>query len=159
MTLWVICGAGRGVGKTHLAQRLGQVLPNAVYAKCGHHQAQAGKPTNFFNTEEQLAAFLASVAESRDHFVVESNGLARRGEGDIVVFVDGIDGHTNVRSDADVLRAQAHLRVCPGAACVRDWQKVLRSKLANEKLSGAVCEVLREHTEAQACRLLPQGDT
>ena len=158
MTLWVICGAGRGVGKTHLAQRLGQVLPNAVYAKCGHGQAQAGKPTSFFNTEEQLAAFLASVAESREHIVVESNALARRGEGDIVVFVDGIDGHTNVRSDADVLRAQAHLCVCPGA-CVRDWQKVLRSKLANERLSGAVCEILTEHTEARFASLIPQGDT
>ena len=35
-TVWVICGAERGVGKTHLGSRLCEVLPEAVYVKRGH---------------------------------------------------------------------------------------------------------------------------
>jgi len=143
MTLWVICGAGRGVGKTHLAQRLCNLLPNSVYAKCGHGQPQAGKPTNFFNTESQLAAFIEQCGASYDHIVVESNAWARHGQGDIIIFVDNIRGQTDVRSDTDLLRSQSHLWVYPGAS-VRDWKRVLRCKLRDGHLCEAVCEVLAE---------------
>jgi len=141
--LWVICGAGRSVGKTHLAQRLCEILPNSVYAKCGHGQRQPDKPANFFNTEEDLAAFIEQSAGTYEHIIVESNGRARRGEGDIIIFVDAIHGQTNVRSDADLLRSQAHLRVCAGAS-VREWRHVLRGKLPNRDLREAVCDVLAE---------------
>ncbi len=141
--LWVICGAGHGVGKTHLAQRLCKVLPNSVYAKCGHGQRQPGKPANFFNTEEDLAAFIRQCAGTYDHVVAESNGWARRGEGDIIIFVEGTCGQTDVRSDVEVLRSQAHLRV-GASASVHDWRRVLRRKLLDTDLREAVCEVLVE---------------
>ena len=141
--LWVICGAGRGVGKTHLAQRLCEVLPNSVYAKCGHGQRQAGKPANFFTTEEDLAAFIEQCAETYDHIMAESNGRARRGEGDIIIFIDGIRRQTDIRSDVDLLRSQAHLRV-GASASNRQWRRVLRGKLPDRSLREAVCEVLSE---------------
>ncbi len=141
--LWVICGTGRGVGKTHLAQRLCEVLPDSVYAKCGHGQRQAGKPANFFNTEEDLAAFIEQCAGTYEHIVVECNGWARRGEGDIIIFVDGIRRQTDVRSDVDLLRSAAHLRV-GASASVHQWRRVLRRKLADRGLREAVCEVLAE---------------
>ena len=141
--LWVICGAGRGVGKTHLAQRLCEVLPNSVYVKCGHSQRQPGKPPNFFNAEEDLAAFIEQCAGTYEHIVAESNGRARRGEGDIVIFVDGARRQTDVRSDVEVLRSQAHLWV-GASASVHDWRRVLRRKLPDRGLCEAVCEVLAE---------------
>ncbi len=141
--LWVICGAGRGVGKTHLAQRLCEVLPNSVYAKCGHGQRQPGKPANFFNNDEDLAVFIQQCAGTYDHIVAESNGRARRGEGDVIIFVEGTHCQTDVRSDADLLRTRAHLRV-GASASARDWRRVLRRKLPNGDLREAVCEVLTE---------------
>ena len=141
--LWVICGAGRGVGKTHLAQRLCEVLPNSVYAKCGHGQPQVGKPTNFFSSEEELAAFIEQYAVTYDHIVVESSGRARRGEGDIIIFVGSIRGQTDVRSDVDLLRSQAHVSVCSGAS-VRDWERCLSRKLSDRRLCTAVCDALAE---------------
>ncbi len=141
--LWVICGAGRGVGKTHLAQRLCEVLPNSVYAKCGHGQVKAGKPVNFFNTEEQLTAFVQQCRASYDHILVESNAWARRGHGDIIIFLDAMHGQTDVRSDVELLRSQAHLWLYSGASLC-DWQRVLRGKLGDRCLCQAVCEVLTE---------------
>ncbi len=142
-TLWVICGAGRGVGKTHLAERLCEVLPNSVYAKRGHGPPQAGKPTNFFNTEEELTGFIEQCTPTYDHIVVESNARARRAQGDIIIFVDGIRGKTDVRADADLLRSQSHLWVYPGAS-VRDWQRFLRPQLSDSRLREAVCKALAE---------------
>ncbi len=141
--LWVICGAGRGVGKTHLAQRLCEVLPNSVYAKCGHGQPQVGKPANFFNTEEELATFIAQQSGGHQHIVIESNAWARRGAGDMVIFLDAIRGQTDVRSDADLLRSEADLWVYPGAS-VRDWEPVLRGKLPDGRLCQAICDLLAE---------------
>ena len=48
--VWVICGAGGGVGKTTLAQKLCKILPGSVYAKCGHSPAKSGKPENVSST-------------------------------------------------------------------------------------------------------------
>ncbi len=141
--LWVICGAGRGVGKTHLAQQLCEVLPNSIYAKCGHGQRQPEKPANFFTTEEDLTAFIGQCTGTYDHIVVESNRWARRGEGDIVILVDGTRRQADVRSDVDLLRSQAHLRV-GASALVRQWRRVLRRKLPDRSLREAVCEVLAE---------------
>ncbi len=145
MTLtWVICGAGRHVGKTRLAQRLCAVLPDAVYAKQGCSIRKAGKPANFFRTKPELLSFLDACRKTHDHIVVESNELARAGEGDIVIFVEGIPGQTDFRADADLLRSKSHLRVGPGASS-GDWEAVLRNRLDSAGLCEAVCGVLAEH--------------
>ena len=135
MTTWVICGAGRGVGKTHLARRLCEILPGAVYAKCGHGTPEPGGPENFFRTKAKLDAFLASLRESVQHVVVESGAMAREGEGDVIIFLDGIDAVTDVRDDVGQLRANAHVKVSTGVA-VRDWKRALRGKVAEAARSG-----------------------
>jgi FdhD protein len=144
MTLtWVICGAGRGVGKTRLAQKLCEVLPDAVYAKQGHGEKRPEKPDNFFHTDEELAAFVAANRGRHEHIVVESNELAREGEGDFIIFVDGIPGLTDCRPDADLLRSKAHMHTGPDAS-TRDWGRVLKHRLRSDKLCAAVCEVLAD---------------
>lgn len=145
MTLtWVICGAGRRVGKTHLAERLCEVLPNAAYAKQGHGAKKPGKPENLFHTDAELAAFINSRAATCEHVVVESNELARQGRGDLIIFIDGIPGETDYRDDVDRLRSQSHLQVTSSAS-VADWQKTLGDKLGSSELCDAVCDVLAEH--------------
>ena len=148
-TVWVVCGAGRGVGKTHLAQRLCEVLPEATCAKCGRGQPKSDRPANFFGTQKQLAAFIASARRSHGHIVIESNAWARSGEGDIVIYVDAIEGdmnvrrETNVRSDARALQAKSHLQVTKDASA-GDWETALAGKLSDPALCEAVCGVLAE---------------
>jgi FdhD protein len=145
MTLtWVICGAGRRVGKTHLAERLCEVLPNAVYAKKGCGTKTPGKPANFFHSDDELEAFVEACCGVYDHVVVESNRMAHEGRADAIIFVDGIPGETDYRDDVDLLRSRSHLHVTPSAV-VADWQKTLRDKLGAGELCDAVCEVLAEH--------------
>ena len=92
--VWAICGASRGVGKTHLALRLCEALPRAVYVKCGHGPRQEGKPGHYVTSEAELEAFLAQHA-----------GHARR--------VAGID-----LSDIQIDLARRHLadRISAGTA-------------------------------------------
>jgi FdhD protein len=149
MTLtWVICGAGRQVGKTHLALRLCEILPNSVYAKQGHGEKHPDKPANFFHTDEELAAFIDHSGRSCDHIVIESNELAREGAGDIVIFIDGIPGRTDFRDDVDLLRSRSHLQITFGASHAA-WENVIGSKLNSPELCRAVCEAL----VAQQCNL------
>ncbi len=143
MTTWVICGAARGVGKTHLAHKLCEILPRAVYVKCGHGTPKPDGPENFFQTQTELDAFLASRRESSEHVVVESNAMARQGAGDVIIFLDDIDGVTGVRGDVGKLRTNAHVKVSTGVA-VRDWKRALREKVTDAKLREAICDALAE---------------
>ncbi|MBN2561365.1 MAG: LysR family transcriptional regulator [Phycisphaerae bacterium] len=142
-TTWVICGACRGVGKTYLAQRLCDLLPGAVYAKHGCGEPQAGKPTNYFRTRSEVESFLKRCGNEHEHIVLECNHAARRGQGDIIIFVDSAPHSKDIRSDRNVLRERAHVRVGPGAT-IRSWRKVLRAKLADRMLREAVCDLLVE---------------
>jgi hypothetical protein len=113
--LWVVCGAGRGVGKTRLALDLCRVLPNAVYAKQGTSVRSAGKPAELFRDDAELDAYLVREAGAgRRHLVVESNSLARRGRGDIIIYLEteeGAGGARGLRPDAPELRACAHIHL------------------------------------------------
>lgn len=147
MTLtWIICGAGRGVGKTRLARRLCESLPDAVYAKQGCGPRRPDKPASLFRTVEETAAFIDRCLGHHEHVVVESNALARAGRGDIVIFVDSPPGHADTRPDADELRARAQLVVNAGARR-EDWHAALAARLRSPELIGVVCDVLTEHRE------------
>ncbi len=141
---WVICGAGSGVGKTHLAQELCNVLPDAIYAKSGCGQKDPAKPQNFFATEEELTSFIQSRLGRHRHIVVESNALARRALGDIIIFVGGTAGRTDFRADTPALQSKAHLSIIPGGSTA-EWEPVLREKLSSSELRQAVRKVLEEH--------------
>jgi len=142
--VWVVCGAGKGVGKTHLARRLCELLPGAVYAKRGCGTRKPGKPENFFRTEKELASFIERTRGRAAHVVAESNSLARRGAGDIIIFVDAAKGATGVRRDAGRLRARSHIVISPDASADA-WRDVLVEKLDDRGLSDALCGVFTAH--------------
>ncbi len=137
---WVICGAGKGVGKTSLALRLCEVLPNSVYAKQGCGMRQEGKPPNLFRTDEELASFVAAACADHDHVVVESNALARRGSGDIIIFVEGPPGQPVPRADVDLLRVKSHVEVAADVLPDR-WREALQPRVPSTALCDAVCEL------------------
>lgn len=141
--LWAICGSGRGVGKTHLAQELARVLPDAVCAKCGRGSAKADKCANFFTNQRDLAAFIKREAHRR-HVVVESGAVVRRAGADISIYIDGSPAKADVREDADRLRAAADIILGPGAS-PDQWRPVLHQKLPDAKLRSAVWEILSQH--------------
>ena len=141
--LWAICGSGRGVGKTHLAAELARVLPDAVYAKCGRGRANADKCPNFFTNQRDLAAFIEREA-NRQHVVIESGAVVRRGGADISIYIDGSPANADVREDADQLRAASDIILGPGASPEK-WRQVLDCKLPDQKLRRAVCDVLADH--------------
>ncbi|MBL7134367.1 MAG: formate dehydrogenase accessory sulfurtransferase FdhD [Phycisphaerae bacterium] len=140
--LWAICGCGRGVGKTHLAQALARVLPGAVYAKCGRGRSKAGKCANFFTNQRDLEAFIEQQAH-RGHVVVESGAMVRAGA-DISIYIDGSPAKADLREDADHLRAASDIILGPGAS-PSQWRQVLDRKLPDAKLRRAVWEILAEH--------------
>jgi hypothetical protein len=159
--LWIVCGAGRGVGKTQVALALSRILPGAVYAKQGTSPRRPGKAESYFRTDKEMDAFLEQ-AEGADHchLVVESNALARRGRGDIIIFLedevsagghglpdDAAGGHgflSGARPDADLLRSLAHVvldRRGPGPD-PETWKLALARKGLEPAMMGPVIEVL-----------------
>lgn len=134
--LWIVCGAGKGVGKTRVARGLVRVLPGARYAKHGHGAPSPHKPGPLLQELHQVRAFLAET--EAPHVVVESNELALRGEGDRIVFVDGLVRQRGVRPDAGRLREQAHL-VVDREAVAGDWYAALaRTDLSPERCREVV---------------------
>jgi len=115
--VWVICGAGRGVGKTTLALKLCELLPGSVYAKCGHCAPKAGKPENFFHVSSPDA--------------------------DVIIFIEGIPKRTHVRKDANSLRSASQLHVSADSP-QSEWRITLNDLLPDERLLDAVCGVLAD---------------
>ncbi|MFH1469069.1 MAG: hypothetical protein ABIO70_32075 [Pseudomonadota bacterium] len=138
--MWVVCGAGRGVGKTCVAHTLGRVLPDAVVCKQGHHAAQAGRPDHLLRTEEEVEAFLAAHADQA-HIVLESNAAALAGRGHVVIFVEGVPVGTTRRPDADALRAAAGIVLAPEEP-LANWRAALLQVLPEPDLRGATLEAL-----------------
>jgi molybdate transport system regulatory protein len=138
--LWVVCGAGRGVGKTHVAHALGLVLPDAVVGKQGHHAAQVGRPGNLLHTDEEVEAFLMAHA-GHAHVVLESNAAARAGRGDVTIFVEGSPAGMDRRPDADALRAAAGIVLAPEIP-LHCWRAALEPVVPEPDLRGAVLDAL-----------------
>ncbi len=142
--LWVVCGAGRGVGKTHLVHRLLGLLPDSDFAKCGHSSPKPGKPGNYFTAETELDAFISEREDVCKHVVVEFNGWACDGRGDVIIYLGPIAGKTDVRADADKLKANAHIMLTVDSP-EQQWRNILRKRLPEEALCNAVLDALREH--------------
>jgi len=153
--LWIICGAGRRVGKTHLARRLCEVLPESIYAKLGHGRRKPDGWPHFFRTQKQLQDFMDQQRQRRRHVVVESNALAARKDADVVIYLAPQAGRSmNVRADAESLRSAAGVRIEPGSS-PKQWNRALTDILPDTNLRRLVLNVLEEQA-AFAAR--PYGD-
>ena len=143
--IWIICGAGRGLGKTTLALNLCEVLADSIYAKCGRSKHKQGKPGNFFTSISELEPFIENCKTLYKHIVIESNTLAVRRpvNNAIIIFIDGIAGKTSFRKDTEQLRSTADLKIS-GNSSPAEWEKVLATKLENQhkKLHRVVCDCL-----------------
>ena len=139
--IWVVCGAGRGVGKTAVARAISDALAGSIYCKCGHNPAKADKCGNFFNGVDKLNEFVDRAVGRYRHIVVESNAFVYYGRADVVIFVDGIEGKTDFRDDVQRLTEAADIKVCRGSL-IQQWKDVLCGKLRDEKEIDAVCRCL-----------------
>jgi len=149
---WIICGAGRRVGKTHLARRLADALPNSTYVKQGHGRPKRGKCPAFFRSSAEAREHVEASGRQHDHVVVESNALAREGFGDVLLFVEAPPGRSDVRDDAAALRAAADVTVSARPDEAR-WRRALR-RVVPAGLAGEVVAILADHAAFLArCRL------
>ena len=140
--VWSICGAGSGVGKTIVAEKLCAALGGALHAKCGHGALKAaGKTPYFFGDLDDLQQFVDSHRDEAGHLVVESNTFARLGRGDITVFIDGTEARTDFRDDAAALREAADIEVS-GRTPPADWASALEATLPNPPLRDEICRIL-----------------
>jgi molybdate transport system regulatory protein len=128
--LWVVCGAGRGVGKTWIARGLVSLLPAASYVKHGHGQARGDKPGRLLHHLAEVEAYLAR-AEDHTHVVLESNTVALQRRADLCIFVEGQPRGLPPRDDVDALRAAAHI-VLDHDQPLRRWRAELARVLGDE---------------------------
>ncbi|MCX8052626.1 MAG: LysR family transcriptional regulator [Armatimonadetes bacterium] len=139
--LWTICGAGRGVGKTHLALSLCNNLPNAVYVKLGSGRPRPDKHANLTHTQQELDAFINAYSNKCKHIIAEATALARTGKGDLIIFIDAPANHPDPRSDRDQLFTTAHIKISPESNA-RDWENILQAKLEGPDLTKRVLAIL-----------------
>ena len=139
--LWVVCGAGRGVGKTRLAHALCRALPEALYVKKGRHTPRRDKEGVYFQKEGELLGFLEKEKDRRAHLVVESNSLVKKGLGDIVIYLGPLESTSSPREDRAELARRARI-ILEEEPAPRAWRKVLEERLSDPDLVDSVLEAL-----------------
>ncbi len=145
MTLWIISGACRSLGKTYLTARLGEILPGAVKAKIGHHPPQPGRPENYFTRLEDFFAFLEALPGDCRHCIAESNELALRGEGDIRIYLHASARDNRARADAEALRARADILVLPETQPEQEaWRAQLARVVDDPEQIRKICDALED---------------
>jgi len=109
MKTWHIAGSSSRVGKTHLAMKLMEIFPRAVYVKLGYGKKKKGGPENFFKSEREALGFIAKLKAKgeSEHCLIESNRLVGKSDADLVIFLDSVEGDR--RADADRVRALADI--------------------------------------------------
>jgi len=138
--IWVVCGAGRKVGKTTVAQAIDRLLDSSVYCKCGHRDRKDGKPENFFTTVESLQEFIGTAKERFEHIVVESNSLMYITDADVSIYIDGVEGITDFRGDAIKLCQKADIRICRDSLPA-EWQQQLVKVVSDAGIIARLCEI------------------
>jgi molybdate transport system regulatory protein len=138
--IWVVCGAGRGVGKTKIAQGLVDLLHSGVYAKCGHNAKKAGKPDLYFDTMKALNSFVSDCYDKYENIVIESNAYALSGKADFVIYIDGAESATSFRDDCDKLKSLSDIEICSDST-IEKWQRTLKAKLKNDQDVRDMCRL------------------
>ena len=150
MILWIISGGARGVGKTHLGQQLERILPDATYAKIGHHPPKKGKPANYFTTEEDFFTFLGALPKCQ-HSIIESNRLMFQDHhdrpayvnGEIRIYLAAPHNAKNIRHDTARLCQLADIVVGKNENS-DEWRKILARFLPDRTKIDAICQALQQ---------------
>lgn len=137
--IWAICGAGRKVGKTTVAQSIDDMLDASVYCKCGHNAAITGKPENYFHTLDELTIFIDRAIENYSNIIVESNIFVHSGRPDITIYIDGVEGTTKFRDDTPQLKAAADIVIAPSSTH-KEWKRILADKISDPNLIETLCQ-------------------
>lgn len=140
-TLWILCGAGRKVGKTHLARRLHGVLPNCLYIKCGGGQKRPGRWGHFVRRPVELDAFVAAHRRACEHLLIEHNTSALACTADVVVYLAGLPEGGHVRRDAEALRRAADI-VLGAEPARKRWGRCVARHVAGKERQKQVLEAL-----------------
>ena len=109
MKVIVISGGGRRVGKTTLATRLVELLPNSQTVKLGTHPARAENPILFLQRDTSFKEVVKSVGNP-DFLVIESGAILDDPDLDaeLVIFLPTQDGRKN-KPGSDRRRKKAHM--------------------------------------------------
>ncbi|MCF7958907.1 MAG: hypothetical protein K9M57_10710 [Phycisphaerae bacterium] len=142
--IWIISGACRHVGKTWLAEQLASRLPNAIAVKIGHNTPDRNKKNNYFTNLVDFDQFLTRT-NHRDHHIIESNTLALQNKGEVQIFIAANRHATNIRKDADSLKAAAHIVIAQDAD-EQQWYQFLTTLLPSRQARD-VCKLLNEHKQ------------
>lgn len=146
-TLWLVCGAGRGVGKTWIARGLCEILGEATYAKHGHGEPKPDKPGLLLHGLAEVERFLSGLGDT-PNAVVESNTLVLEGRGDLVIFVEGEPSGLPRRDDADQLRRRADIAIAPDAPIGR-WRRALSKVLDDREREERIVELCLHQVRRQ----------
>jgi hypothetical protein len=136
MKIWTISGACRNVGKTHLAKKLSNTLPNAVYAKIGHSPRKNSRQTNYFTSTEEFFTSL-KMLKHHQHCIVESNKLSLEKRADIGIFIDANDSHLDIRPDRDDLKAAADI-VIDNCTSKDNWHQPLTKIVTQHEIENII---------------------
>jgi hypothetical protein len=147
MKIIVIAGGGRRVGKTTLAKKLVEILPNSDMVKLGTHAALDENPVLFFPRGTPLKAVLKKVGTS-DFLVIESGAILDDPdlEASLVIFLPTADGRENKpgserrRATADMIRGEPITKARAHELCLR---LEIEPKIF-ERLSEAACVPVAE---------------
>lgn len=140
MKIWVISGERRKVGKTYLANRLAETLPNALAIKIGHHPPREGKPSHYFTSIEAFLEFQENL-DGVSHLIVESNRLALQRFGDLQIYLPSPPNWDDRRTDAPALEQAVQIVLHPKANPT-DWPVAITEVLEDRDLVAPILAIL-----------------
>lgn len=144
MTIWQISGAFSRIGKTSLAKKLEENLPNAVLVKIGHGRRKNDIQNNFFSNLDQGIDFIREQKGKSEHCIVESNRRVGSLKSDLVIYLDSVDGER--RRDAEKLRGSAEI-VLGHRGNPSEWKTILGRLELPVGVRSRVLDTLREQHE------------
>lgn len=144
--IWVITGAGRGVGKSTLAHKLTAILPHCIYAKYGHGKYNPEKQPSYFTELRDILAFIEQNRYLKQHIIVEANAVALIGHGDIKIFIDAIPNKTNPRKDIVELKQAANLVISQNSNA-KTWQQQLPKNYIDKNGFEAIISIFEQQQD------------
>ncbi|MBD3320842.1 MAG: hypothetical protein GF350_07090 [Chitinivibrionales bacterium] len=104
----VIAGAHSGTGKTTLALKLQELIPDSAYVKIGHGRPHPGKPGLFYPFGTPFTVIQQDLAGTQT-IIIESNSILNELRPECVIYLDGNDPKPSARyarAQAEIIRGE-----------------------------------------------------